>query len=252
MHVNGLTIRFFGSPGRAATALARDIARGLAAHPGLVLGLPTGRTPLPMYRQLVNLHRNGDADFSRASTFNLDEFVGVAPGDPGSYRSFMERELFGQLNIAPQRIHFLDGSAPDLAAECLRYERAIRRAGGIDLLLLGLGVNGHIGFNEPSDGLEGQTHVARLAPTTRQANAAMFAGRRGGVPRRALSMGIGTILRARRIVLLATGSAKAEAVRKLVLGTITTRMPASLLQVHPAAEVWLDADAAAGLNARGR
>lgn len=252
MHANGMTIRLFASPGRAASALARDIARGLAAHPALVLGLPTGRTPLLLYRELVRLHRHGDADFSRASTFNLDEFIGIAPADPGSYRSFMERELFGHLNLAPRRIHFLDGSAPDLAVECLRYERAIRRAGGIDLLVLGLGVNGHIGFNEPSDGLEAQTHVARLAATTRQANAAIFAGRRGAVPRRALSMGIGTILRARRIVLLATGSAKAEAVRRLVLGTVTTRMPASLLQVHPSAEVWLDTEAAARLTARGR
>jgi glucosamine-6-phosphate deaminase len=248
MHVNGMTIRSFRSPAGAARALARAIGDALASQPSLVLGLPTGRTPLLLYRELAERHRRGALDFSRASTFNLDEFVGIAPEDPRSYRTFMERALFGHVNISPRRVHFLDGSAPDLALECRRYERAIRRAGGIDLLLLGLGVNGHVGFNEPSGALTADTHVARLAATTRRANAEAFVGLRGGVPRCALSMGMGTILRARRIVLLATGAAKAQAVRMLVRGPITTRVHASFLQTHPSAEVWVDEAAGAGLS----
>lgn len=251
MHVNGLTVRRFASPLGAARALARDIATCVTAHPDLVLGLPTGRTPMPLYRRLALLYRRGDVDFARATTFNLDEFVGVAPDDPHSYRAFMEREFFGRVNFDPRRIHFLDGTARDVEGECRAYERAIARAGGIDLVLLGLGRNGHIGFNEPADGLIATTHRVRLTPATRRSNAALFADRHH-VPREALSMGMATILRAKRIVMLATGAAKADAVRKLVSGRITPRLPASFLQLHSCAEVWVDEAAAAGLTGRAR
>jgi len=251
MHVNGMTIRRFASPASAASALARHVARCLASNPNLVLGLPTGRTPVPFYAELAALHQSGHVDFSRATTFNLDEFAGVAPEDSGSYRAFMERHLFSHVNLSSRRIHFLSGVAPDASAECRRYERAIARSGGLDLMLLGLGANGHIGFNEPGQSLVAFTHKTKLTLATRQANAALFHRRVGDVPREALSMGMRTILRARRIILLATGSTKAPAVHRLVRGPITPKVPASFLQLHPAIEVWVDEAAAARLSASG-
>jgi glucosamine-6-phosphate deaminase len=216
-----------------------------------VLGLPTGRTPIPFYRELGVLSRAGRVDFSRATTFNLDEFIGVAASDPGSYRAFMQRHLFQHVNLQPERIHFLNGVAANTAAECRRYERLIRRAGGIDLQLLGLGANGHVGFNEPARALQGRTHRTRLRPATRRANAPLFGHRLSRVPREALSMGMATILGARRIVLIATGAAKASCVKRMVEGAITATVPASLLQLHPNTEVWLDRAAATKLEVRG-
>ena len=251
MQANGLTLRRFATPASAATALGRSVAQALAATPCTVLGLPTGRTPVPLYRALVDLYERGQADFSQASTFNLDEFLGVPPTDPRSYRAFMERQLFDVVNLRPSRVHFLNGAAPDAVAECARYERAIARAGGIDLLILGLGANGHIGFNEPGSALVAGTHRTRLTPATRRANASLF-GRAVDVPDEALSMGMSTILRARRIVLLATGAAKAKTVRQMVCGPITPRVPASFLQLHRSAEVWVDREAAGELSAGAR
>jgi glucosamine-6-phosphate deaminase len=212
------------------------------------MGLPTGRTPVPLYRELVTLYRAHLVDFSMTTTFNLDEFVGMGSADPRSYRAFMQCHLFDHVNLSPRRIRFLDGLAGDTAAECARYERAIRYAGGIDLQILGLGANGHIGFNEPAARLTARTHRTTLTPATRRANAALFGNRPGDVPREALSMGMATILHARRIVLLATGAAKAAAVARALNGPITPRVPASFLQLHPAAEVWLDRAAAARLK----
>lgn len=251
MHVNGLSIRSFRSPAAAARTLARDVARELAVKPSLVLGLPTGRTPVPLYAELATHCADGRADFSQATTFNLDEFLGIPGDDPRSYRAFMQRHLFQHVNLSPRRINFLNGVADDAAAECLRYERRIARAGGLDLLILGLGVNGHIGFNEPARGLTASTHRTRLTAATRRSNVALFDQRLHDVPREALSMGMGTILRARRIVLLATGASKARTVKRLVCGAISTELPASFLQLHPAAEVWVDAAAGAALSASG-
>jgi glucosamine-6-phosphate deaminase len=252
MLVNGLTIRTFASADSAADALARHVATCLAHDPHLVLGLPTGRTPIPLYARLVDLHASGAVDFSRASTFNLDEFVGLAPRDPGSYRAFMERHLFGRVNLPARQIHFLRGVATDPDAECRRYERAIAKAGGLGLVLLGLGANGHIGFNEPGASLVAATHRTRLTAGTRRANAGLFGHRAADVPRQALSMGMATILHARRIVLLATGPGKAAAVRRLVCGPITPRVPASFLQLHGAVDVWVDEAASAGISGRGQ
>jgi len=215
-----MRVRVFESPPALARALAASIARTLKANPRSVLGLPTGRTPIPLYRELARLHAAGKVDFSRAVTFNLDEFLGLTAADPRSYRTFMQRHLFDHVNLPPRRIHFLDGSATSRAAverECARYERAIERAGGIDLQLLGLGTNGHIGFNEPARELVGATHRVHLKASTRRSNAALFGGSVDNVPREALSMGMATILRARRIVLIATGKAKARCVFNSVL-----------------------------------
>jgi len=243
-----MRVRVFDTAAALARALAVDVARAVARQPDIVLGLPTGRTPIPLYRELARLHRMGRADFSRASTFNLDEFLGIDGGDPRSYRTFMQRHLFDHVNLARRRTHFLNGAVRDVAAECERYERAIDRAGGIDLQIVGLGTNGHIGFNEPGRALVARTHRTQLTPATRRANAALFAGRLAAVPREALSMGMATILHAHRIVLVATGASKARSVERTIDGPVTPRLPASFLQLHRNVDVWLDR-AAAGRSA---
>jgi len=226
-----------------AKTLAGQIVQALADKPDLVLGLPTGRTPIRLYHELGALHAKGEADFSRVTTFNLDEFLGIGPDHPGSYRAFMQAHLFSRINVPDSRINILNGVAADPAAECARYERAIADAGGIDLQLLGIGTNGHIGFNEPARELAGKTHRVELKASTRRSNAALF-GDTDAVPREALSMGMATILRARRIILIATGKSKAGCVKRMVNGVITTRLPASFLQLHRAVELMLDETAA--------
>ena len=243
-----MRVRVYDDPVVLARTLAAAIARELSRAPALVLGLPTGRTPIPLYRELVRLYRARAVSFRRVTTFNLDEFCGLDGGDPRSYRAFMQRHLFDQVNLPARRIHVLDGTARDVDAECARYERAIARAGGIGLQVLGLGLNGHIGFNEPGRFLIARTHCTRLTPATRRANAALFGGRVGAVPREALSMGMATILRADRIVLVATGASKARSVARMLTGAVTPRLPASFLQLHPRTEVWLDRAAAARLG----
>jgi glucosamine-6-phosphate deaminase len=241
-------VRVFADAQAAARALAREIAEALSAKPNLVLGLATGRTPVPLYNELARLHAEGRADFRQVTTFNLDEFLGVAPNDPRGYHAFMRRYLFDHVNLDRARINFLHGAAGDPRAECARYERAIARAGGIDIQILGLGMNGHIGFNEPGRALIAATHRVRLTMATRRANAALFGNRARNVPKEALSMGMATILRARRIVLLSTGASKARCVERMLRGQVTTRLPASFLQLHANAEVWLDRASASRLT----
>ncbi|HJZ71425.1 MAG TPA: glucosamine-6-phosphate deaminase [Vicinamibacterales bacterium] len=244
-------VRVFSSADALARALARDVARRLAVNPRLVIGLPTGRTPIPFYEELVRLYRSTRVDLREATTFNLDEFLGLESSDPRSYRAFMERHLFDHVNIASWRIHFLNGAATDVGRECLRYERAIARAGGIDIQILGLGLNGHVGFNEPGRALAARTHCTRLTEATRHANAALFGNRVSAVPRRALSMGMATILQARRIVLIATGASKARCVERMIEGPVTPHLPASFLQLHANAEVWVDGAAAGNAHVIG-
>jgi glucosamine-6-phosphate deaminase len=244
-------ISVFTTERQLARTLARRVAARLAANPALVLGLATGRTPLPLYGELAALHAQGRTDYRRATTFNLDEFVGLAADHPGSYRSYMREHLFRHVNLSPRRTHFLDGQAADPDGECERFERAILRAGGIDLQILGIGANGHIGFNEPAPSLSPWSHRVRLKTASRRANAGFFGGELGDVPREALSMGVATILRARSIVLIATGARKAAVVARMVAGPVTTRLPASLLQLHGNVEIVLDASAAARLRALG-
>ena len=243
-------IHVFDDEQQLADSLAARIAAFVRARPGAVLGLATGRTPVLLYRELSRRAAARELDLSRAATFNLDEFLGLAPDDPGSYRRFMEEHLFRHVNLDPARIHFLDGSAPDADAECRRYEAEIERAGGIDFQVLGIGANGHIGFNEPAPGLAARTHRVALTPGTRESNAGLFGGDVSRVPAEALSMGMATILQARRIVLVATGEGKAECVRGMLQGPLTTRLPASFLQLHPEVDVMLDEPAAAGLAGR--
>lgn len=222
-----------------------DIIRRL---PTAVLGLPTGRTPLALYEELKRLTADETVDWSQVRTFNLDEFVGLGAEDDGSYRAFMQERLFRHINIKPEHIGFLNGQAPDLDAECERYEKAIADAGGMDLVILGIGANGHIGFNEPAEALESRTHRVRLVEPTREANAQWFGGDVARVPHEALTMGMATILGARAIVLIATGESKTDVVREMLYGGVTTRVPASFLQLHPHVSVLLDDAAAHGLQ----
>jgi glucosamine-6-phosphate deaminase len=237
-------IRIFQSPHKAARALAREIVRAVSHNPRLVLGLPTGRTSIQLYREIARLSQSDDIDFSRATTFNLDEFLGLPSDDQRSYHAFMQRHLFDHVNFSSKRTHLLNGAVSNAAAECARFERAIARAGGVDLMILGLGRNGHIGFNEPGGVLVTRTHRTHLSLSTRRANAFLFDHAITRVPREALSMGMGTILQARRIVLLVTGRSKARAVERVLSGRLTTRVPASFLQLHRDVEVWLDDEAA--------
>jgi glucosamine-6-phosphate deaminase len=227
-----------------AAALCRVVLETVRRLPTAVLGLPTGRTPLLLYEELARVTREQHVDWSAVRTFNLDEFVGLNAHDPESYRSFMQARLFQHLNMRPANIGFLDGRAPSLDQECARYEQAISAVGGIDLLVLGIGANGHIGFNEPTDALAARTHRVTLSEPTRAANALWFGGDLSRVPREALTMGVATILSARAVVLIATGESKVDAVRAMLDGGVTTRVPASFLQLHPQVTVMLDPAAA--------
>lgn len=242
-----MTIETYDHEEALAAALASRLIDAIVRNPRVVLGLPTGRTPLALYRLLRERTARDGISWADARTFNLDEFVGLGGDDAGSYRAFMQAELFDHVGLDPSHVGMLDGRAADLAGECERYERAIATAGGIDIMVLGIGANGHIGFNEPAEGLHAPTHVADLEPGTRAANAALFGGDAERVPRQALSMGIGTILSARKVVLMATGPEKAAAVRGTVRGLVTTGVPASFLQVHPRVTLMLDRAAAAQL-----
>jgi glucosamine-6-phosphate deaminase len=241
-------VEVFPNDRAAARALARRVLAALAANPALVLGLPTGKTPVGFYHELASMAASTHADFSRARTFNLDEFFGIPPDHPGSYRQFMEQHLFSRVNLRPENIHFLNGAVSDSITECLRYESAIEEAGGIDIQILGIGTNGHIGFNEPSNELQARSHRVRLRPETRRSNAALFGGNPKDVPAEALSMGMATILQAEAIVLLATGRSKSFCISKLVNGPITTMLPASFLQVHHSVDIMVDEPAAEALR----
>jgi glucosamine-6-phosphate deaminase len=223
-----------------AETLARVLIDTITRQPTVVLGLPTGRTPLALYQELLRLSRERGTDWSQVRTFNLDEFVGLHARDRGSYRSFMDARLFHQVNLAAEHIEFLDGTASDLEGECARYERAIAAAGGIDVMVLGIGENGHIGFNEPAEALSARTHRVRLDDPTRAANALWFDGQLASVPHEALTMGMATILEARSIVLMASGETKADVVGAMLNGGVTTQVPASFLQLHPQVTVMLD------------
>lgn len=231
----------------AASLVARIIARELRANPHLVLGLATGSTMEQVYRQLVRMHREEKLDFSLCRTFNLDEYVGLFPSDPNSYRHYMNHHLFRHVNIDPRNTHLPNGLAADLTAECRRYEDLMQRCGGIDLQLLGIGKAGHIGFNEPLSALRSRTRVKALTPTTIKQNAPFFGGE-DKMPRRAITMGVGTIIEARRCLLLATGGSKADVIAQAVEGPITSMVTATALQLHARCTVVVDEAAAEKLR----
>ncbi|MGI9434241.1 MAG: glucosamine-6-phosphate deaminase [Geminicoccaceae bacterium] len=235
---------------KAADLAARLIAARMRAKPDMVLGLATGRTMELVYEKLVAMHRQDGLDFSACRTFNLDEYIGLEAGDQQSYRYYMNHHLFDQVNIERDQTHLPDGMAPDLKAEAKHYETLIQEAGGIDLQLLGIGKAGHIGFNEPLSAFRSRTRDKTLTPTTRQQNAGMFGGRIDAVPARALTMGVGTILDARELLVLVTGSAKAAILAKAVEGPIAAMVSASAVQLHPNCKIIIDEDAGQQLQGR--
>ena len=230
----------------ASLRAAALITNAVRARPATVLGLATGSTPLRLYQALIQACRDG-LDFSRVRTFNLDEYYGVSPDHPQSYRRFMNEHLFNHLNLKPANTHVPDGLARDVAAHCAAYEAEMRAAGGVDIQVLGIGSDGHIGFNEPGSSLASRTRLVALTPQTVSDNARFFATV-DEVPRHAISMGIGTILEAKRCIMLGFGANKAKAVRAALEGGVSQFTPASALQMHPDTTVFLDEAAAADLQ----
>ena len=232
----------------ASVAAARVIARLLREKPDCVLGLATGSTPLPLYGELIRMHREEGLDFSAVTTFNLDEYVGLEPEHEQSYHSFMWQNLFSQININPDKIHIPDGMTADVPATCAAYEQAILDAGGIDLQVLGIGSDGHIGFNEPTSSFASRTRIKTLTQETVADNARFFGGDESKVPRHCITMGIGTIMDAGSTVMLAFGAGKAEAIAAMVEGPVAAMVPASILQHHSNAKVFIDEGAATKLE----
>lgn len=230
---------------------ARIIADVIKNKPNLVLGLATGGTPMGCYQELIRMHREKELSFSGVVTFNLDEYIGLPPTHPQSYRYFMDENLFRHVNIKMENTYVQDGLSDDPQRTCKEFEELIKRAGGIDLQLLGIGANGHIAFNEPSSPFDSRTRVVNLLERTIKDNARFFKSIEE-VPRQALSMGMETIMEVRKIILLASGAGKAGAVAKSIEGPITTDVPASILQRHPDCTFILDEAAASKLSSEAR
>jgi glucosamine-6-phosphate deaminase len=238
------------TPQEASVIAARIIAKFVRSKPDCVLGLATGSTPIATYNELIRLHRKEGLDFSGVTTFNLDEYVGLPPEHPQSYHAFMREHLFNHINVSPNRIHIPNGMAKDVPAECGRYEYSIRAAGGIDVQLLGIGSDGHIGFNEPTSSLASRTRIKTLTERTREDNARFFDGDLAKVPMHCVTMGVGTIMESRQVLILAFGAKKAQAIAEAVEGPISSMNPASILQMHPVAKVLMDEPAAGSLKKR--
>ncbi|MBS1035911.1 glucosamine-6-phosphate deaminase [Gluconobacter cerinus] len=232
------------SPEQAFRRAAGMIADEIRRSPAPVLGLATGRTMENIYRLLVQRHAADALDFSGTTSFNLDEYAGLEPTDPNSYHHYMQEHLFAHVNMPAERAHVPDGVAPDLEAECARYEAAIRAANGIDLQLLGIGETGHIGFNEPPSAFDSRTRVVHLDEVTRRQNSGMFGNDPERVPERALTMGVGTILDARCLVLVAVGDGKAAIVDEALNGPVSEAVSASAIRLHDNATIILDRAAA--------
>lgn len=224
------------------------IARQLRSKPDSILGLATGSTPIPFYKEWISLVGKGELSFARARSFNLDEYAGLPRSHSQSYWTFMQENLLRHIDLQASATEIPNGEAADLQAECVRYDRMLESAGGIDWQLLGIGHNGHIGFNEPGPSLTAGTHVVELAEETRQANSRFFDSL-DDVPRQAITVGMGSILKAREIVLVAQGEGKADIVSQALTGPVTTELPASFLQLHAKVTVVLDEAAASKLPA---
>ena len=222
---------------------ANIISAQVIMKPDCVLGLATGGTPVGTYKQLVEWYNKGDLDFSEVTTVNLDEYRGLPREHSESYWSFMHRNLFDLVNVNPASINLPDGTNMDAEAECARYDAVIERVGGVDLQLLGIGHDGHIGFNEPSDAFDLGTHCVDLKPETIEANKRFFEGNEDLVPKQAYTMGIRTIMQARKVLMVASGKDKAEILKKAFFGPVTPEVPASILQMHPDFILVADEDA---------
>lgn len=239
-----MDIRIFQNAEALGEAAAQLIADKIKSNPKSVLGLATGATPLPTYRRLIEKYQNGEISFQNTVTFNLDEYCAIPRSDKNSYYTFMQENLFSHIDIKKENIHVPDGNPVDLAAYCASYDGAIKAAGGIDIQLLGIGGNGHIGFNEPSNEFTQGTYKVTLTKKTLEANKIYFPDEES-MPKEAITMGIQTILSAKEILLLATGASKAQAVAAMIKGTVTPSCPASVLQRHNHVHIFLDEAAAA-------
>lgn len=231
----------------AAKIVAEEMRKKAKMNAPFKLGLATGSTPIGLYKELIRMHKEEGLDFSTVITFNLDEYVGLAPDHEQSYRYFMNENLFKHVNINPKNTHVPDGLAKDVEAHCEEYERMIKDAGGIDLQILGIGRDGHIAFNEPGSSLASRTRMVALAEETIIDNSRFFKSI-DEVPKCAITMGVGTILEAKKIVLLANGKGKAEALAKAIEGPVTSEITASALQLHPNVTVICDEEAAVNLK----
>ncbi len=229
-------------------AAARVIAKLVRANPNTVLGLATGSTPLNLYKELIRMHQEENLDFSSVTTFNLDEYIGLPKEHEQSYYRFMWDNLFDHININPNNVHIPDGIATDIPATCSAYEKAIVQSGGIDLQVLGIGSDGHVGFNEPTSSFASRTRIKTLTRQTVADNARFFEGDESQVPRHCITMGIGTIMDARMNLMLAFGEGKSEAVAAMVEGPVSSIVPASILQHHPTAKIFIDDPAATKLR----
>lgn len=226
-----VTLLKLKDPAEVGKAAADIFETLIAEKPDCVLGLATGSSPLPLYRELIEREKAGKIDFSQVRSVNLDEYKGLAPDHPQSYRYFMQENLFDHISIKPENTSVPDGLTEDVAAMCADYEKKIEALGGIDLQLLGIGHDGHIGFNEPEDHFPAVTHEVELTDMTRQANKRFFDSI-DEVPVAAVTMGVGTVMAARKIVMIVTGADKAEILRKAFFGPVTPEVPASILQFH--------------------
>ena len=228
-------------------AAAKYIINKVKNSPKLTLGLATGGTPTGVYQQLVEDHKQNHTSYAHVTSFNLDEYIGLAKDDPNSYYHYMDENLFKHINISPEHTHIPSGMNLDLQAVCNEYESKILEQGGIDLQLLGIGSNGHIGFNEPGTSFQAKTHVVDLTPSTREANARYF-NKFEEVPTQAITMGIQTIFKSKEILLLISGKEKQEAMANLLNGDVTESFPASILKQHPNATVIADEEALLGVK----
>ena len=231
-----------------ATLAAESISHALKKKPNIVLGLATGSTPIALYKILVQKHINRELDFSRVTTFNLDEYIGIPCDHPQSYRTFMAKHFFDHVNVPTENQHIPQNVTDDFESYCEGYEQKIKDAGGIDLQILGIGIDGHIGFNETGSSLASRTRLVTLSASTLKANAVYFNSDMNAVPEMAITMGVGTIMEAKQCILLASGKSKSVAIANAVEGPITASVPASVLQMHPNTLYIIDEDAASELK----
>ncbi len=243
LHVNIIKVKSPEEMGSAAADIFESLIR---TKPACVLGLATGSTPIPLYRELVKREKEGKIDFTRVRSANLDEYKGLAPTHPQSYRYFMQDNLFDHVSIKPENTIVPDGLAEDVEAMCAEYERKIEDMGGVDIQLLGLGHDGHIGFNEPCDHFPKMTHEVELTAMTREANTRFFSSI-DEVPTAAFTMGIGTVMAAKQVLMIVTGADKAEILEKVFFGPVTPEVPGSILQMHPNVTLICDEAAASKL-----
>ena len=241
-----MVIKTFKTAEEIGVAVAKIFTDAVAENPSCVLGLATGATPIPTYKNIISTYEKGGLSFKDVKTYNLDEYCNLPKSDKNSYYTFMHEQLFNGLDILEENVHFLDGNAEDSEAECKRYDDEINAAGGIDIQLLGIGNNAHIGFNEPADDFTTGSFKVTLTQSTIDANKIYFD--ENPMPTHALTMGIQQIMSAKKVILIATGPKKAEAIRNMIEGPVTAQVPASILQEHDDVLIFLDEAAASLLS----